>query len=411
MLNKEGARLDIICISLCRSDSVISSTGLFLAKEFAKQHRVFFIDHPYSFRDFNSQELSGDMKIKKTSLLFGRGIFTYRPEFPEQLTIVKPPVTFPINFLPNGFIYKTMLAINEWIVNKSIRACIKNYGIKDFVFINFSDPFFVNSFPKDIRPIKSIYYCLDDFSEVPYFQKHGLQMEIDCLTNYDYALGTSTELVNLKSAIAKQVYYLPNAADTDFFASVVNNRLARPKELASIHTAIIGYTGSIEFRMDFELLKKVALENPDKTVVLVGPIQTDEHIKLGIDKIPNVIFVGPKKIAEIPNYLQCFNCTIIPFRKSTTTKSVYPLKINEHLSAGLPVVTTNFSGDIESFDKLAYVESTHEGFLNAINRAIKENSAAKVQERTNSVSNNSWRNRVSHFWEIFRLEMAKEQKN
>ncbi len=411
MLNKEDAELDIICISLCRSDSVISSTGLFLAKEFAKKHRVFFIDHPYSFRDFNSQELSVEMKTKKRELLFGKGIFSFQPAFPEQLTIVKPPVTFPINFLPNGFIYKTMLAINEWIVNRSIRACIKTYGINDFVFINFSDPFFVNSFPKDICPVKSIYYCLDDFSEVPYFQKHGLEMEKDCLTNYDYALGTSTELVNLKSAIAKQVYYLPNAADTEFFATVVNNRLARPKDLESIHTPIIGYTGSIEFRMDFDLLKKVALANPDKTVVLVGPIQTDEHIKLGIDKIPNVIFVGPKNIAEIPNYLQCFNCTIIPFKKSTTTKSVYPLKINEHLSAGLPVVTTNFSDDIESFDKLAYVESTHEGFLNAINLAINENSAAKVQERTTSVSNNSWQNRVSLFWEIFRLEMAKEQKN
>jgi hypothetical protein len=43
---------DIICFSLSRWDSAISSPALSLAKEFAKNNRVFYIDHPFSWKDY-----------------------------------------------------------------------------------------------------------------------------------------------------------------------------------------------------------------------------------------------------------------------------------------------------------------------------------------------------------------------
>ncbi|HRE53106.1 MAG TPA: hypothetical protein PK339_16935, partial [Flavitalea sp.] len=42
---------DIICFSLSRWDAPISSPALSLAKEFAKHNRVFYIDHPFSWKD------------------------------------------------------------------------------------------------------------------------------------------------------------------------------------------------------------------------------------------------------------------------------------------------------------------------------------------------------------------------
>ncbi|MBY0480460.1 MAG: glycosyltransferase [Chitinophagaceae bacterium] len=404
---KDHSSIDIICLSLSRSDSFVASTGLFLAKEFAKKNRVFLIDHPYSWKDFMGSAMDHKPASYKRALAFGKNLFSKHHGFSGDLTVITTPLTLPINFLPRGFVYNSLLTVNDMIVTRAIKKCIKKYGIKDFIFINFSDPFFLNDLPKKLKPVKSIYYCLDNFSEVPYSQKHGLFMEDYCIANFDYTLCTSSELVKLKSAISSKVFYLPNAADNELFGKASREKLRKPVELQSINTPIIGYTGSIEFRMDFELLKKIASRNPDKTIVLVGPIQTKEHIRLGLDKLSNIVFTGPKKISEIPNYLQYFDCTIIPFLKCITTKSVYPLKINEHLSAGKPIISISFSEDVRSFEKVAYIRDTHDEFLDAIDLALHENSSQKIQERLELALQNSWTARVKKFWNIFENEMAK----
>ncbi len=301
--------------------------------------------------------------------------------------------------------YKALSKINDWIVTKAIKNILRDYGVKDYYFINFFDPLFLTKIPKGITPIQSVYYCMDKFAEVPYFKKHGAQKEEICMRNYDLTLCTSSELTRFASGFSPNVHFLPNGADTGLFNKVVIEKLPKPTEILYIDTPIIGFTGSIDFRTDFELLRKIALENQDKTMVLVGPIQTDEHIKVGLTKMRNVVFVGPKQIIDIPNYHQYFACTILPFLKTKLTQSIYPLKINEYLAAGLPVIAINFSNDIKSFDHVAYIEDTHEGFLHAIRSAIKENTPEKVNQRINVASQNSWTVRVEKFWEILRREI------
>jgi teichuronic acid biosynthesis glycosyltransferase TuaH len=401
----EKKDIDIICLSLSRSDAVISSPGLSLAKEFAKNNRVFYIDHPYSWKDYFNAALKKQMRWRKGALLFGRNPYSTPASFPANLTIVTPLLTLPINFLPKGFLYNTLSKINEWIVKKSIKNILRDYGVKDYLFINFYDPFFLNKIPKDITPVQSVYYCMDKFAEVPYFQKHGAQMEETCMRNYDLTFCTSSELTRFASGFSPKVHFLPNGADTLLFNRVVIEKLPKPTDIQCIHTPIIGFTGSIDYRTDFELLRKIALDNQDKTMVFVGPVQTDEHIRVGLNKMKNVLFVGPKQITDIPNYHQCFDCTILPFLKTKFTQSIYPLKINEYLAAGLPVIAINFSNDIKSFNNVAYIEDTHEGFLHAIRSALKENTPERVKARMFVASQNSWTARVAKFWEILGQEM------
>lgn len=399
----EKKDIDIICLSLTRSDASISSSGLSLAKEFAKENRVFYIDHPYSWKDYFNTALQQQVRLRKRALLFGKKPYSNPASLPANLTIVTPRLILPINFLPNGFLYKMLSGINDWIIKKSIKNVLRDYDVKDYIFINFYDPFFLNKIPDDLSPVRSVYYCMDKIGEVPYFQKHGAAMEETCMRNYDITLCTSSELTRFASGFSPKVHFLPNGADTQLFNKVVAERLPKPAEIQPIRTPIIGFTGSIDFRTDFELLRKIALANQDKTMVFVGPIQTDEHIKVGLDKMKNVLFVGPKQITDIPNYHQCFDCTILPFVKTKLTQNIYPLKINEYLAAGLPVIAVNFSSDIKSFNHVAYIEDTHEGFLHAIRSAIEENTPERVKERMSVASQNSWTARVEKFWEIVHL--------
>ncbi|HVK47730.1 MAG TPA: glycosyltransferase [Pseudobacter sp.] len=395
---------DIICFSLSRWDSEISSPALSLAKEFARNHRVFYIDHPFSWKDYYQLKGTEQIKRRKPALLHGKEPYSNPPGLPANLTVVTTKLTLPINFLPPGFIYNKLAAWNDRIVLSTIRQLIKDYQLKDFIYLNFFDPYFVQKLPEDIKKLTavSVYQSMDDISQVPYSHRHGTRLEEETVRNFDFTLCTSKELTRLKSPFNKNVFFHPNAADIDIFQRAASEKLPKPEALQQIPEGkkIIGYTGSIEYRSDFELLKKIAEHHSDKILFFVGPIQGTEVQDIGLDKLPNVIFAGPRKITELPAFLQYFDCVLIPFRKTTLTKSIYPLKINEYLAAGKPVIATHFSEDIYTFRDVAYIAESHEEFLQLIDKAIAENNAELQAKRIAVASQNTWSARVDQFWKI-----------
>ncbi|WP_126973554.1 glycosyltransferase [Gynurincola endophyticus] len=391
---------DIICFTLSRWDSFISSPALALAKEFAKNHRVFYVEHPYSWKDYYKEKNSPAIQNRKAALLKGKNIYTNPETLPANITIVTPKLTLPINFLPKGSLYETLSKKNDKVVLDAIRRTIKDFKLTNYVYINFFDPYFVRSLPADIKPLCSVYQSMDDISQVGYSNRHGTRLEEEIIRNFDITLCTSKELTRLKSPFNKNVFFHPNAADIDVFSKAVNETLPIPEEIKDITTPIIGYTGSIEYRSDFELLRKIAETHTDKTLVFVGPIQGSEVDEYGLKSLPNVRFIGSRKIDQLPPFLQRFDCVIIPFKKNTLTKSIYPLKINEYLAAGKPIIATHFSEDIYSFNDVAYVVDDHESFLTTIDQAIRENNEERVIARTKKAAQNTWTARVEQFWNI-----------
>lgn len=374
--------IDIVCFSLSRWDAPISSPAASLAKELSKNNRVFYIEHPYSFKDYLTEGKSAG-------------------EYPDgNVHVITPPLVYPINFLPEGKLYDSLSALNQKIVLKTLRKVLGKYNIREYIFINFFDPFFLRDIPPDIKPVKFIYQCMDDISQQEYTKKHGVRLENEIVKNADVVLCTSRELTKIKSAISANVHFHPNAADVELFRTAATDILDRPHGLIFDDKKIIGLTGSIEYRTDFELLYEVAKYHSDKIMYLVGPVKGDEHIKFGLTKLPNVIFAGARKLHELPSYLQYFDCCIIPYKVNKLTASIYPLKINEYLAAGKPVVATHFSEDIFSFRGHAFIAETRDQFLRMIDIAIDENNINKKIARMEAAHENSWEKRVEEFWNI-----------
>ncbi len=379
--------IDIICFSLSRWDSPISSPAVALAKTFSKTNRVFFIEHPYSWKD----------------LITKKKILNKRPYRDGNVVVITPPVVLPINFIREGALYNRLSNYNNAILLRTLRTIIHEMNIDRYLFINFFDPYFLRSIPEDIKPVKFVYQCMDDMSQVAYTRKHGVRLEEEIIRHADITLCTSMELTKLKSAFSPNVYFHPNAADVNLFKTAFGNELPRPADVPT-GKKIIGFTGSIEYRTDFSLLKNVAYYHSDKLIYLVGPVYEEEHKQAGLDQMENVIFAGPRKIEELPAYLQCFDCCIIPYKKNILTKSIYPLKINEYLAAGKPVVTTDFSDDIISFSDVAYVSNDRESFITLIDRAIQEDNVHKKHQRLARARLNSWENRVAEFWKLVKVQ-------
>ena len=81
----------------------------------------------------------------------------------------------------------------------------------------------------------------------------------------------------------------------------------------------IGYLGSIDERLDFDLLEHLIRTMPDKHFLFVGRIMVSgKHRKL--EAYPNTTFLGARPPAQLANYVAGFDACIIPFRKNEIEK-------------------------------------------------------------------------------------------
>jgi teichuronic acid biosynthesis glycosyltransferase TuaH len=400
---------DVVIISTSRWDNPYSSVGFSFAKEFAKNNRVFYIDHPFSLNELATQySHNPNIKPRLPALLFGKSAYRKIDGLPDNLTIVTPKLTLPINWLNEGYLYNLLWELNERAAIDALRKTIKDFDIKRYVFFNSFNPFYFKKIPADIKPLVKIYQTIDDITQETYIARHGVRLEHEAIVNADVSFGTSKELTKLIARYSSNVFCVPNAADFTLFQKAATEKLERPKELIGIDKKVICYTGNIGSRINYGLLRKVAVTNPDKLLLMVGPVSNNDHKEFGLDQLPNVLMVGAKDISELPSYLQHSDCLLIPFEYSTLTKSIYPLKINEYLTAGKPVVATAFSEDIQDFSDVAYIAKTEEEFLVKIEQALQENNPAKIKERIAKAANNTWQARVALFWDIAESVYAKK---
>ncbi len=391
--------VDIICMSLSRWDAPISSPAFSIASQLGKIHRVFFIEHPFSWKDYLREKNTPAIQRRQQALRKGADIYHRGPGFSRGLTAVTSRLVYPVNFLPEGKLYNRMAGINNAILEKTLRRVIRENDVKDFIFFNFFDPYYLADLPPDIRPLRYVYQCMDDLSQVPYTRRHGLRLEEALIRRADITLCTSKELARLKSAFSPRVFYHPNGADVTLFRQAVEKPLPRPPDMDFGDKKIIGMVGSIDYRTDVELLRKIAGQHRDKIIYLLGPVM-DANSYRWKEGLPNLVFAGPRRQEELPAYLRQFDCCIIPYLKNTLTRSIYPLKINEYLAAGRPVVATRFSEDIYAFREVAEIPDSHDDFLTAIDTAIADNSLERQQERLRVAEENSWEKRVEQLWRI-----------
>src|SRR5689334_15315841 len=120
---------DIICFTLSRWDSEISSPALSLAKEFAKTNRVFYIEHPFSWKDYYTYRNTKSVQTRKEALLHGKNIYSNPSSLPINLTVVTPRLTMPVNFLPRGFLYNSLARGNDRTLLAVLRRVIHDYQL------------------------------------------------------------------------------------------------------------------------------------------------------------------------------------------------------------------------------------------------------------------------------------------
>ncbi len=294
-------KADLVIFGLPRWDGPFSSTALSLAIELSKEVRVFYIENPYTIKDYVTQFWKIELRKRMMALFFG--INKYQEiEDNSNLINVTPHLTLPINFLAKGKIYNYLSAINNFLVERSLASIKKDFAISSFLFINSYNPFYFSNIRRQ-NPICSIYHCVDNIAESKYIGKHGSSLERSMIKDYDLTITTSRRLLDYALELSSHSYLLPNAADFKLFYNAKKRLTGRPKEMQRAKGKIIGYIGSVDHRIDYTLLESVARNYPDWTLLLVGPL-SNEYKASQLGEYSNVVAVGSKPLNELPLFVK-----------------------------------------------------------------------------------------------------------
>lgn len=159
--------------------------------------------------------------------------------------------------------------------------------------------------------------------------------------------------------------WVPNGVDAQRFAAAPPASWGG-KAIAPSPVAM--YVGTVEGRIDHELVQATAKALPDVRFVFVGPI-TDDRMQSRLNA-PNVVLAGPMAHDLVPSLLKGADVCILPHRRSGFSNSMNPLKLYEYLASGQPIVATPVAGT-EMFADVVSLASDARQFARAIESALR----------------------------------------
>jgi glycosyltransferase involved in cell wall biosynthesis len=383
MLNNRN----ILCISGTEWNGNYIKAVVEIMKVLSTQNNILFVENAYTYKDAFSGVSDKD-KIDFAQVLgFKSRIKSIRTDNGGTVNILFPPLVFPVNFLPTGRLYDKLLAFNAWLLGQSIRKALKQLAMgQDLINFTSFNPGMGLMTGRSFNEKTLIYHCYDEIKGAPYWlSKHGLRLEAGFMKMVDAVIVTSKGLYDSKKDLTKQCFIVKNAVKVDLFKKGFNHEPDHSR-------TIVGYIGTIDDRSDYDILHHLFTGMPDAKFVFVGRILS-ERGKAILEKYTNVSIEGPKMPEELPAYLQTFSVGIIPFVKDDFTKGIYPMKINEYLAAGLPVVSTAF-GDIADFADLIKITDDKETFLQYVLSEIAEDTSEKRTARLKTAESNTWLKRA-----------------
>lgn len=123
----EFKQLPIVIISMSRWDGDFSSASWSLAKTFSKNQVVIYVDYPFTLIDLVREWKKPNLKARLPALLYGKNCLTPLADYHKNLFALTPPLMLPINWLPQGKLYRMLSGWNNRRLSASIKKGFGNY--------------------------------------------------------------------------------------------------------------------------------------------------------------------------------------------------------------------------------------------------------------------------------------------
>lgn len=377
----------IICITQTPWTGDFQKAVVQLMTELSARHRVLFVDYLYTVKDL----LTGrkELPIRKVVQL-SDPLTKITTEHGGELYVWTPPLMMPLNWL-SVKAHDRVLGWNTNRLIKSLRAVMNRLDMHQPLVINAYNPVVGVPLLGKLNECATIYYCFDEITTAgDWMIRHGYRYEKEFLKRVDAVITTSETLQQDKSIRQARTFCVKNGVNFDLFHQTVHLTEQQPPA-----RPVVGYLGSSDNRIDLDLMEYCIRTMPEVEFQFIGEVY-EPRVPKRLGNFPNVTFIPPTQPANLPPLLANLRVGIIPFVCNKHTYTIYPLKINEYLAAGLPVVSTPFS-ILDDFTGLIEVAGTPEQFAQALRRALADTDEYRVQQRVATARTNSWEQRALEF--------------
>lgn len=311
---------------------------------------------------------------------------------------------------PKMYVYSSIDSLFSWkTVARELQRVEKILNLKNIVFWSYNPMF--TEFIGRLNEKLFVFDAVDNWSE--HNEYTHLMRKSKLLKNYqtiadkaNLIFTVSPDLIGFFKTFGRtdNIFWIPNGVNYEHFN---NQELIQQATLLDGYSQpIIGYLGTIESRLDLDLIAHLAQKHCDKIIALCGPIwqSVKKQLKNHAQKYKNIILTDriPAKLA--PAYLQRFSVGIIPHKINSFVQSMNPMKLYEYLAAGKPIVTTPIP-TLEMFENKLYVAENYEQFSNAIDQALAQDNEILHTSRREEARRYSWHARVDEMIDQISLKL------
>ena len=236
-----------------------------------------------------------------------------------------------------------------------------------------------------LSPDVSVYYNIDDYTLYwPDRAQEIRELERATVLASDVTVCVSRlradELIDTIPDAAGRIHHVPHGTPTPFLAQQPLTQPAQaPSELARFPRPYLGYVGSLEDRVDWDLLDKLSRSFPAASIVIVGRVREAvgepwwEACSRFLSR-SNVHALGWRPQHEIARYYQAFDVCLIPYHVDHPfNRACNPTKIMDAMGSGRPIVATALP-ECRLHAERFHVVANDEEFLSAVQSILACNS-------------------------------------
>lgn len=211
-----------------------------------------------------------------------------------------------------------------------------------------------------------IYDIMDEYTGFPWSPPSVAAEEAELLERADWVFAGTSALheSKLHGAEGRIECELSGVDSSHFEQSPAHSATpaSLPADLEPLkrrYDRLIGYAGTIDLRIDRDLLAAAARSHPKWGWVLLGNVASDLS---ALENLDNVHLLGAKPYAELPAYYHAWDCAILPFVENELTRHVNPTKMLEYAAARLPIVARALPDVKRHYASGAFLYETSEQF-------------------------------------------------
>jgi teichuronic acid biosynthesis glycosyltransferase TuaH len=169
-----------------------------------------------------------------------------------------------------------------------------------------------------------------------------------------------------------------------------------PPEYAALPRPLLGYTGGVDDRLDYELILELADRFSHGSLVFVGPVspRLSGPARAALAARANIHLLGTRPRTQLPAYIRYLDVALLPYADSLWTRHQSPMKFWEYLYAGPPIVAVG-SAELRRYPPplMNYADSA-DAAPAMVARALADPAAGREQRRSFALAN-TWEDRAA----------------